>query len=679
MIEFQRISRRRFHALAGSALAATAASALAQPPQVPPKADRKGIDSSSSGRPERVSRIRDVWGNMVTDLNFRKHPYGASTSSEDFPRLTAETLCNWYKSINSTIAWCWIKFQSGHASFPSKVLPRMKNLSPDFFPRFCELCRAEGMYTLGYTCGGSDVDAFQKHPEWFKEFGMSYACLNAPFWDREFESVREALKLFPCDGLFYDMVHFSGKCGCEFCRAAYKKFYGEKWPGSHLSQFRFDTFKHWTERATRAARDIVPNIEVCVNHQWDKPLGVPSELLGYFDWYFCEFGGGQWGDIEWVGEILRAWGEKPILCGNTLKPRHVAHLLGRRMCPVAYDTLTDYRTGECVPADDRRVQRIAAALSEIRKREAYLKGATAIPHATVLLSGDPHSPGSYDDSGQPGVVARWVRDVTHTNLSCCNVEIAERLTKDALEKYEVAFAPALTRLDKNLESLLRDWIKRGGVLFAAVAFPLLDSSDLLGIRKISNPLDVFAVVTKVRSGERVEELDALMALDGPVLCKPVTAQPAAYGTVGADENVPLMWRNRIGNGYVFYLAGKVGKRIDDDSGEESEKGLRKLLRAALFPQLRKTPFTTSMEYPVEVWLNEQKHENRLVMHVVAYDRPLVEQEVSIRANLIAEDALGIVYPAARKSIIQGVRSDGYVRFVLPEVYEHVIATVKSHA
>ena len=108
----------------------------------------------------------------------------------------------------------------------------------------------------------------------------------------------------------------------RFCQAAYKTFYGEKWPGSHLGQFRFDTFKSWAERH-EAARDIVPNIEVCVNHQWDKPFGVPFELLGYFDWYYCEFRRGQ-GDVEWMGEILRAWGEKHMLCGNALKPRHVA-------------------------------------------------------------------------------------------------------------------------------------------------------------------------------------------------------------------------------------------------------------------------------------------------------------------------------------------------------------------
>ncbi|GAG60010.1 unnamed protein product [marine sediment metagenome] len=261
---------------------------------------------NNADKQDKLSRIKDIWGWFGSDLNFRRQSLSSpSNKPDDFPQLTPEKLVAWYKSINAdNFAWCWIKHQSGHAAFPSKVLPRMEKLSADFFQRCCELSKAEGMYVCGYTCGGDDVYAYEKHPEWFQEYGRWFACLNAPFWEREFEAIQEALKLFPCDGLFYDMVRFTGKCRCEFCQTAYKEFYGEKMPEKHdIHRFRFDTFKRWVERATRAAREIVPSIEICINHQWKRLDGVPYELLEYFDWYYCEFG-----CAEWVGEILRAWG-----------------------------------------------------------------------------------------------------------------------------------------------------------------------------------------------------------------------------------------------------------------------------------------------------------------------------------------------------------------------------------
>ena len=34
---------------------------------------------ANANKRQSVLRIKDVWGNMVIDLNFRKHPYGEQT------------------------------------------------------------------------------------------------------------------------------------------------------------------------------------------------------------------------------------------------------------------------------------------------------------------------------------------------------------------------------------------------------------------------------------------------------------------------------------------------------------------------------------------------------------------------------------------------------------------------
>lgn len=649
--------------------------------------------ANNTDKPDKISRIKDIWGFFCSDLNWRRHPGGPSNEPEDFPQLTPEGLVKWRKSINSDkMGWFWIKHQSGHAAFPSKVLPRMENLATDFFHRHCELAKAEGIYVCGYTCGGDDVYAFEKHPEWFHEYGRGFACLNAPFWDREFGAIQEALNIFPCDGLFYDMVRFSGKCRCKFCRSAYKKFNGEKMPEKYdINRFRFDTFKRWVERATGIAREIVPAIEICVNQQWFRPDGVPYELLEHFDWYYSEYS-----HAEWVGEILRAWGDKPLFTGNAIKPRYVAHLLGRRVSPLAYDTFTDHRTGKFVSVDDRRVRPIKQVLGEVRKQETYLKDTVAIPHATVLFTS------AYDLSKTPTdknyahlllteekyaeMIATYVREATRMNLSCCNVEIVERLTKDKLDQYEVVFAPELPWLEKKVVALLYEWVEKGGVLFVSGLFTLINEhremlqdfadNGLLGVKKVEGPLDTFSVIDRFQSNGKLNEMEELVPLDNAIVCESKGAEPVAYGSVGADENIPLIWQHKVDDGIVFFLAGRIEARLEEDI-EKREYCMRKCIETLLSLYIKRAPFKTSMEYPAEVWLNEQPAQKRLVMHVVAYDKPLSNKKISIRADLITEDNIEIVYPASKKAVIKGERDNGYVYFTIPEVHEHVIFTMKK--
>jgi hypothetical protein len=140
--------------------------------------------------------------------------------------------------------------------------------------------------------------------------------------------------------------------------------------------------------------------------------------------------------------------------------------------------------------------------------------------------------------------------------------------------------------------------------------------------------------------------------------------------------MPLVWRNKVGKGVVFYLAGRIGRRIEEDP-EKSARAVRSCLRALLLPHIKRVPFKTSLEYPAEVWLNEQPGEGRLVLHLVAFDKPLADQRLSVRADLMADGVLEIVYPASKRAAIRGKQENGYWHFLLPAVHEHLILTAKK--
>ncbi|MDD5705328.1 MAG: hypothetical protein PHR35_05345 [Kiritimatiellae bacterium] len=645
-----------------------------------------------------ISKIKDVWGFFGTDLNFRSYSPMSSNTCADYPDLKAETLLQWQQSLHSgNLAWAMGKLQSGHATYPSKVLPRMERCSLDFFQRYCELAKAAGMYVVAYTDGGDDAYAHRQHPEWFREYGQLFACLNSPFWDREFEAVREMLRLFPADGLFYDMVMFSGYCACEFCQAAYRKFYGEKMPDRHdpkvhrddfsderrdTLRFQLDTYRHWVRRATQAGREIVPGIEISLNQQWSQPDGLPYELLEHFDWYFCEFG-----HAEWVGEIMRAWGDKPIVCGAALDPRGCAHLLGRRIHPCGAEVYQDHRTGRLLSAEHRCLAPVRQSMDALKECEPYVMDAIAVPHAAVLHSGSGELYHRLHAGNYSNVIATTLNEAARMNLNCCTVERAEQLTTAVLKKYEVIFAPDMSCEDAKLTAMLRQWVAQGGVLVTSGLFGLISrqgtllpdfaDQELLGIKKMEGPCAVFSMLNDYRLGGAMQTTDCPIELGRAVVCAPTAAEPVAYGNVGADENVPLLWQNKIDRGVVFYLAGSVAAGGYHQRSAQSQNALRSCLQALLRPHIRKAPFKTSTECPTEIWLNEQPGDKRLVMHIVAFEQALVGQHVSVRADLIAGNRMEIVYPSAKQAVIHGERKEGYVRFSLPDLQGQTIAVLKK--
>lgn len=499
----------------------------------------------------------------------------------------------------------------------------------DFFERLCRAANEAGLYLVGYTCGGDDVAAFYEHPEWFAEYGPRFACLNSPFWDREFEIVQEALRLYPCEGLFYDMVKFSGRCRFGFCRAAYRWFYSEDMPPEptvqqvwrHKNQgeplphqeeialFRFDTWKHWVERAASTARDVVSNIEISLNQQWMRPDGPPYELLKHFDWYYSEFS-----HAEWMGEVLRAFGDKPLYSGNAAEPRYMAHLLARRVWPLVYDTFTDYRTGHSLSLKDPRVSTVRETFAEIKKRTDYVRDSVAIPHTAVLFSSSnewphPAAAGRPFDA-YPSLVGSCLRDVARMGLTCSRVVDADAMEENDLAPYEIVFAPELAFIKPATLTQLRRWVEGDGVLVAIGQFALkdavgsireeFDDGGLLGVRRLEGPLPIFAVITDYTSGGRKSVLKTLVPLSDPIPCESAGTIPVARGTIGAEENTPIIWRNEVGRGTVFCAAGSLGINGADEEGE-----LRRCLYSPLLPYIRRAPFTTSIQYPAEVWLNAQ--------------------------------------------------------------------------
>ena len=149
----------------------------------------------------------------------------------------------------------------------------------------------------------------------------------------------------------------------------------------------------------------------------------------------------------------------------------------------------------------------------------------------------------------------------------------------------------------------------------------------------------------------------------------------AYGNKWRKEKgVPLLWENETGDGRVIYLAGRP---YDSISSFHRTGAYREALRRVLLPLLRSRPFITDIEFPAEVWLNLQPERGRLVVHFLSFEKQLNDRELSIRGDLIGEEALQTVYPVDQDRVVQGDRRGDHVIFKLPRIQGHMIMTANT--
>ena len=195
--------------------------------------------------------------------------------------------------------------------------------------------------------------------------------------------------------------------------------------------------------------------------------------------------------------------------------------------------------------------------------------------------------------------------------------------------------------------------------------------DLLGLEMAAGPLDVPAYLTRTDIHGRGIDLELPVSIGYAIKCEPSGAEPIGYGLVGAEEGVPLLWENEVGDGRVLYLAGRP---YDSISSFHRTGAFRDILRKLLPPLLSSRPFTTDIESPAEVWMNAQAAEGRVVLHFLSFDGELLGKRLSIRGDLVGEDVLHSVYPVAHGSTIEGERRGNYVTFKLPRLHRHVIMT-----
>ena len=226
------------------------------------------------------------------------------------PAEYAETILS--GNITSTMLYC--NSHVGPALYPSKVGPVHAALEgKDFVGEVVGACHARGVAVVAYYSVVYNNSLFLQEPDWrvrpaegdavYERSRYGHCCPNSPYRDFAVAQTEEFCRLYPFDGVFFDMLFWPHLCLCDYCRARFREEAGAEIPGT--VDWRNPTwmaFQRARERwmaefaglltaAVRRARPsmTVPHQMSPVLHPWT--LGMPYSLAEHCDYCSGDFYG----------------------------------------------------------------------------------------------------------------------------------------------------------------------------------------------------------------------------------------------------------------------------------------------------------------------------------------------------------------------------------------------------
>ena len=311
MNESAPISRRRFHALAGSAVAMTVASALAQPPQgsrhTPCAAAAHGVcglpsvEAAAKSAPPRTIKC------FCADLNWVRPGPVFPAAAQDWAFIDPQEYFDYHREFGNNVAFCQAYTFGGFAFYPTKLGPLAPGPGSQLLPRLWELSRKAKMPFMSYMCVGADLVMSNHRPPWVvptsrTEQPYGFLAPESDWTELLCRRIREFLGQFPVEWLLLDwFVYGSLKPNefrvqpARFAKKPFQEIIGRKMPAKPSEITPEENLKYKREvlarqfHAIRAAvEETSPGTQIGFNVPYwkadeplwrDHPMVAESDLI----------------------------------------------------------------------------------------------------------------------------------------------------------------------------------------------------------------------------------------------------------------------------------------------------------------------------------------------------------------------------------------------------------------
>jgi hypothetical protein len=459
----------------------------------------------------------DTYRRMLLDMHIPDH------DPSFLERYDPAALASLYERANVQAVMLYCNSHVGLLNYPSETGRMHAGLhGRDVVGELVGHLRDRDIRTCAYYSVLFDNQAVGEHPEWWispvpapatptdrprplPRYGI--CCPNKEAYvDLTQARISELLGRYDFDCLFYDMTFWAAICGCVECRERYLAeegaeipttvdWYSPKWCRFQAARERW--LAEFVQRIVAASKAVRPDMPVYNNFALsvtDWTSGFPLDIAREVDF----LGGDMYGDRteQLVVSKLMAnlTQQRPAefmtsLCVNLrdhVRLRDRDDLLMRAYAATAHSSATLFidAIDPDGGVDAARYDLAGSVFSEIAPYEPYLGGE---PIEDVAVYHSSESRMSLDEIGTP-TGSHHLRggDTPHQRAlrgACRMLQRAHipfgvitRKQLDELDRYAVVVLPNVTRMDIDEVYALRDYVHRGGCLYASGNSSLVDTA-----------------------------------------------------------------------------------------------------------------------------------------------------------------------------------------------------------
>lgn len=594
--------------------------------------------------------------------------------------------------------------------FPERIHPYLEH--PNLLGEQIEACKKRGIQVTIYTTVQWDHYTANKHPEWLTldETGLPLnnkiyepgfrrnLCVNTPYKSILKKMVSELLEMFEySDSMIFDIVQTVG-CSCRYCREGMVALGMDPTSKEARLIYAENMMNEFKLEMTKFVHSIRPNHGIFYNRGY---VGVAERKVqeAYTHYDIESLPSGEWGYMNFpvtsryvrnmgkqanaqTGKFHTWWGDFSsfknlvaleyecffmiamnygVLIGDQLEPNG-------RLSKVGYEL-------------------IGSVYEQLIKKEPWCLGARALIDICVFTTEEFYG---FDIGNlHPAMtgITRMLQELGH------QFDIVD--SQSDISSYKLAILPDKIEVSEALAKKLDCFILAGGKVIASYTSGLYHEHHTdwksLGVRcKGKAPYSPDFIVPEGKMGIDIEPVEHVMYKQGMLIEQDENAEVLCWVNVPyfnrewnhfcSHQHTPSSgmrgYPGIIQNGNVIYFMHPIFEQYD----ENAPLWCKKLVANAIDILMPKRLVSHSGPSTLLVTLNEQKQENRMVLHALHY----IPERRSKTIDII-EDVIPLHNIAFKISTNEDIKSVVLVPeiceleyFLSNECLEFVIPKINGH-